>query len=375
VFNILIWSLPVGGKALTNPNSLPIFFYVLIVTAFYGLGSVMVGLNTDSLFPEIWEDQKDRSEVTIYREILAVVGGIIAMVLFPFMITLFGSTFSAWAWAGGITVTIFACCAFISLFGMRERKEFSLVDKHLPLIASFKAALTNKTWIAYRFAYLMTDCLIDGISLFSLFFVEISLGLSAASLSIMMGVQMLVYLPFFLFWRMICARYGTRVTLAVSMVAFCACTLPAILWGQGILGASIMGVMAGLTLGGLTLARAIMWAEVVDDDEIKTGVRREGMYSGVASPIGAIDPIVLGLGSAFLLTHIGFASGVAPSAQRPSVGPGIRIGMIAFPSIFTAVMLIFLYFYPLTKKKADENGKVIEKMHMEKAKKLEEMKA
>jgi GPH family glycoside/pentoside/hexuronide:cation symporter len=135
-----------------------------------------------------------------------------------------------------------------------------------------------------------------------------------------------------------------------------------------------MGLMMGLTLGGLTLARAIMWAEVIDDDEIKTGVRREGMYCGVASPIGAIDPIVLGLGSAFLLTSIGFVSGVAPSAQRPSVGPGIRIGMIAFPAIFTAVMLIFLYFYPLTKKRVDEMGKEIEKIHAEKAKKLEEMK-
>jgi GPH family glycoside/pentoside/hexuronide:cation symporter len=255
---------------------------------------------------------------------------------------------------------------------MRERKEFSLVDKHLPLIASFKAALTNKTWIAYVGANLMTNCIIDSISLFSLFFVEISLGLTAVSLSIMMGIQMLAYFPFFLFWRMICNRYGTKVTLAVSTVAFCVCTLPAILWGQGILGACIMGLMAGITMGGLTLARALMWADVVDDDEIKTGVRREGMYSGVAAPIGQIDPIVLGLGSAFVLTSIGFVSGA--KGQPPSVGPGIRIAMVAFPATFTAIMLIFLYFYPLTKKRVDEMGKVIEKMHMEKAKKLEEMK-
>jgi Na+/melibiose symporter-like transporter len=38
-------------------------------------------------------------------------------------------------------------------------------------------------------------------------------------------------------------------------------------------------------------------------------------------------------------------------------------------------MLIFLYFYPLTKKKADEMSKVIEKIHAEKAEKLEEIKA
>jgi GPH family glycoside/pentoside/hexuronide:cation symporter len=348
---------------------------MLIAVAFYVIGYNLVDLNTGALFPEIWEDQKDRSEVTIYREILAVVGGIIAMVLFPFLITLYGSTFSAWTWGGAITVTMFCCCSFISLFGMRERKEFSLVDKHLPLIASFKAALTNKTWIAYQGATLMSNCIIDSISLFSLFFVEISLGLTAVSLSIMMGVYMVVYLPFFLFWRMICTRYGTKMTLAVSTVAFCVGAMPAILFGKGILGACIMGLMMGLTLGGLTLARALMWADMVDDDEIKTGVRREGMYSGVAAPIGQLDPIVLGLSSAAVLTAIGFVSGVATSAQRASVGPGIRIAVIGFPVIFSVGLLIFLYFYPLGKKRVEEVGKVIEKMHVEKAKKLEEMKA
>jgi Na+/melibiose symporter-like transporter len=60
---------------------------------------------------------------------------------------------------------------------------------------------------------------------------------------------------------------------------------------------------------------------------------------------------------------------------RPSVGPGIRIAIIGFPVTFTAIMLIFLYFYPLGKKRVEEVGKVIEKMHVEKAKKLEEIKA
>jgi GPH family glycoside/pentoside/hexuronide:cation symporter len=221
----------------------------------------------------------------------------------------------------------------------------------------------------------MTNCLIDWISALSFFFVTISLGLQTASLSIMMGAELAAMFPFFLFWRMICTRYGTKVTLAASMVAFSVGTLPAMLWGQGILGAGIMGLMAGLTLGGLTLARELMWADVIDEDEIKTGVRREGMYSAVPAPINQIDPIVVGAGSAFLLTSIGFVSGREAKVQRPSVGPGIRVGMVAFPATFTAIMLIFLKFYPLGKKKVDEIGKVIEKMHEEKAKKLEEMTA
>jgi GPH family glycoside/pentoside/hexuronide:cation symporter len=299
------------------------------------------------------------------------------MVIFPLVITHFSNqfgTFGAWTWAGAIIAAVFVGAFLFSFSGMRERKEFSMVDKHMPLMASFKAALTNKTWIAYVGANLMTSCMTDWISAIAFFFVTISLGMQLGAISIMMGLEMVGTFAFFPIWRHIYLRRGTKVTLAASTITFNIVPMLGLVV-HDVLGIAIMGFIAGSTIGGLVLARSIMWTDVVDEDEIKTGVRREGMYSGVASPIMQIDPIVVGTGSAFLLTSIGFVSGVAAKAQPPSVGPGIRLGMAIFTLIFTAIMLVFLKFYPLGKKKVDEVKKEIEKMHMEKAKKLEEMKA
>ena len=83
LFAILIWSPPIGGKPLTDSNSLTIFLYTTIIIALYELGFTMVSLCRGAVFPEMWTDLKERSEVTVYRESFSVVGGILAMVVFP----------------------------------------------------------------------------------------------------------------------------------------------------------------------------------------------------------------------------------------------------------------------------------------------------
>ena len=192
------------------------------------------------------------------------------------------------------------------------------------------------------------------------------------ALSIMMGVQLAAMFAFFPLWRKLCLRHGTKVTLAASMIGFNAGPLLGLV-ARDVLGIALMGFLGGITMGGLVLSRALMTADVLDEDEIKTGVRREGVYSGISYPAGKISQVILATGTAFVLSSIGYVTGLEPKDQLPSVGWGFRVGMTAFPLIFTAIMLVFLKFYPLGKKRVDEVDKEIEKMHAEKAKKLAEM--
>jgi len=376
LFAILTWSPPLGGKPLTDSHSLPIFLYVLVVVAIFELGFTMVDIALDAVFPETWSDVNERSEVTVYKESFSVVGGILAMVVFPLLAdslsTQFG-TFGGWAWAGGMMSVIFAGAFLFSLLGFRERREFSVVDKPLPVIASFKTALTNKSWITWKGADLMTGCMTDWISAMAPFFAKYSLGMGVGeAISIMMGSQLVTTFAFFPIWRKICIRHGTKVTMAVSMITFNTGPMLALV-ARDVLGIAAMGFMGGITIGGLVLARSLMWADVIDEDETKTGVRREGVYQGIAAPIGKISQIIVATGTAFLLSLIGYVSGLEPLGQPSSVGTGIRLGMAVFPLIFTAILLVFLKFYPLSKERVNEISKKVEKMHAEKAKKLEKM--
>ena len=374
-FAVLIWAPPIGGEPLADPHSPSIFLYMMIVISIYEFGFTMVSLCRNAVFPEMWTDLKDRSEVTIYRESFSVVGGILTMVIFPLIVDSFSEkfgTFGAWAWAGGIMAAIFSGTFLVSLLATRERKEFSVLDTPLPFIESFKTAITNRSWITKTGATLMTTCVIDWISAMSPFFVKYSLGMGMEAITIMMGVQMITMFCFFPIWSRICIRYGTKVTLAVSMITFNIGPLFGLI-AHDVLGIAMMGFAGGITIGGFLLARALMWADVIDEDEIKTGVRREGIYAGISAPIGKISQIILATGTAFILSTIGYVSGLEPSNQPLSVGGGFRLGMALFPIIFTVIMLVFLKFYPLGKERVDEISRIIKRMHAEKAKKMEEM--
>jgi GPH family glycoside/pentoside/hexuronide:cation symporter len=371
-FAILIWSPPLDGESLTDPYSLPTVLYMLVVIALYELGFTMVSLCRSAVFPEMWEELTDRSEVTIYRESFSVVGGILTMVVFPVIVDAFSQPlgrFSGWAWAGGIMAGIFSGTLFISFLAIRERKIFSVLDTPLPFVESFKTAITNRSWITKMGATLMTTCMIDWVSAMSPFFVKYSLGMGMEAIPIMMGVQMMTLFGFFPIWRKICHRYGTKVTLAASMVTFNIGPLLG-LFANDVLGIALMGMVGGMTIGGFLLARVLMGADVIDEDELITGVRREGVYAGISAPISKISQVILATGTAFVLSTSGYVSGLDPSAQPLSVGSGFRLGMAVFPLIFTGIMLVFLRFYPLGKERVEEIGRRLNKLHAEKEEKM-----
>jgi GPH family glycoside/pentoside/hexuronide:cation symporter len=50
-----------------------------------------------------------------------------------------------------------------------------------------------------------------------------------------------------------------------------------------IFGIYICLALAGFGLTGLLVLTIVMWAQVADEDELRTGVRREGVYFGMSA--------------------------------------------------------------------------------------------
>jgi len=85
--------------------------------------------------------------------------------------------------------------------------------------------------------------------------------------------------------------------------------------------------------------------DIIDEDELKTGERREGMFFG----IGAI--LTIPASSIFVLFFTLFLSAFGYDGtleeQLPETLFGIQLGFSLFPMIFLAIAAIMLYFYPL----------------------------
>ena len=89
---VLIWSPPVGGVPLEEPRNMGIFLFVTGILFCWSWAYSMVAIPWIALLPQMWQSVKDRTEVTIWKELFAVVGGSIAIMIFPIIVVFFSTT-------------------------------------------------------------------------------------------------------------------------------------------------------------------------------------------------------------------------------------------------------------------------------------------
>ena len=125
-------------------------------------------------------------------------------------------------------------------------------------------------------------------------------------------------------------------------------------------------VFAGVyTLGycGLTIGQLICWAmitDVIDDTEVQTGSRSDGEIYSVYSFARKMGQAASSGVAGALLTAIGYVSG-STVGQAEAVKEGIYTLSCLVPGIgFLLLAAITWFFYPLNKKRVDDNVKVLE---------------
>lgn len=364
VTSLLIWY-PIlqHGQPCAEPRSLSMFLYALIVIVGFEIATAMVRVPWSSLYAEMFKGVKERTEVSIYSEIFGVVGPIIVMVVFPIMLeSLEGriGSMNAWFWSAGTMCVLFAIPSFVGgVIGGKETRDAS-TERHLSYLQSFKVTFQSKSFIALMVVEVMANCMIIWLSTMFPFLIKYSLGLGMSSLSIVMGVELLGTFLFYPVWRKIALRIGSKRTYIVSVTIFTAAlmlisvisSLPHIVAVAFVMGAGLAGYM--------TVMR-VMAADVIDEDEVKTGLRREGSFFGVLGAMNKLSIAISGAASGLILsTVIGYVPGEPPPAF---MGMGIRIGMAGFGFLFWLAMMIALRFYPLTKEKVAVIEAKVKELH------------
>lgn len=372
-FSFLIWTPPIGSS-LANPYNLEIFFYALVTIAVAEFTYTMCAVPFLAIMPETFTNIKERSEVAAIRNSWGIVGGMIAMVVFPALITSFSAQFGeigAYVWAGTMTIAIFMLSFVVGgVLGGKERREFS-AEKPLGFFESLKLTITNRSLLTYEAAHVMSYTSGVWLSAMAPFFIQASLGLTLDALGIVFLLNLVATVGFFFLWRKFCINQGARKSVAVSMVMFTLAMVP-VLFVNDIITLAIWGAFTGASLGGVIIGREVIFGDIIDEDEVKCGRRREGSLLGVIVSMEKLSAVIVGVSTAVILSVFGYVQSLDVPHQPASVGWGIRLGMLGFQALYMAITLLSLKFYPLTKAKCDEIAQKLEEIHAEKAKKLQE---
>ncbi len=105
---------------------------------------------------------------------------------------------------------------------------------------------------------------------------------------------------------------------------------------------------------------ASMMADICDEDELKHGQRREGMFSAVFSWIEkmVVSLAYLGTGFALALAHFNPDLG---GNQAPETFTRMRLFLAGAPALTAALAIGAIFFYPLTANRAANTRKQLEK--------------
>jgi len=124
----------------------------------------------------------------------------------------------------------------------------------------------------------------------------------------------------------------------------------------------------GIGFAGVILLPQTLYADVIDEDETITGVRREGMYSGIQAFIAKGSVSLSYVTMAIVLSLADFQSGA--STQPESALLGIRLLISLIPGIVMFIGILIYTQYPLKGERLREVKEQVLRMHEEKKKAL-----
>jgi len=339
---IFIWMAPFDGVEQTTSLML---YMIFVPFLWEGLGT-MTTTAYYSLLPEMFATYEDRTKVAVSMNIIQVIGLFIGMAGTPVLTDMLG-----WVPTAAIFAVITIITYYVGLPGMFERKS-SVDANSIPFFDALKATFINRSFISVvisqTFRFVGTGTLTTGV----LFYVKYSLEAGESFGSIILGVAFIVSAATLELWRRLIAnRFEARTTLMIANAVMAVSVIP-LGFAQNSTTAAIAAAGLGLGLSGLILMGDVIVADIIDEDEVKTGQRREGMYFGMSKFIMKLSGSIVALWFGWIAPAYGYDS--ALDLQPDTVAAGFRLFM-TIPVIVSSILaIIALIFYPLYGERLQE---------------------
>ncbi|MEM2938497.1 MAG: MFS transporter, partial [Thermoplasmata archaeon] len=332
LFFVLIWFPPFEGILM----AFLLFFYLLSFNFLFAY----VVLPYLALIPEIAKESNDRVILTTISAYFSIVGIILASIL-PSILLFFGLNLSD---VGLILSIITLISYFVVFLAIKEEVTNEKIPTEYSVVKAFIQTFKNKTFNKYIIAYLFFQ--------FGFYFFLSSLGYYVENIvlpnnpnfKVYIGIFTLTAVIFTIIFSPILVWYTKKNGEKKSFILFTSILGIAMMFTSivgiinvvsNILQMLILMVFAGLGLTSYFILPNAILSEIIDEDEIITGYRREGMYFGVQ---GLLERIPSGLSSFVLGIWITFI--YMPTMNNIYIRALGIIGGIS--TLITALLFVFV---------------------------------
>lgn len=332
--------MPPAGAGLT--------YLLLVVLALY-LGWTMMMVPLNAWGAELASDYDTRTRIAGWREVLALLGTVLAMAL-PELAKITGlvSPTSTALPVLAIIIIVLLPLAVLTMALLVPDVRPQHIAVPLPSRDAIKALWHNRPFRRLISAYFLNGIANGLPATLFLLFVDHRLQRADAA-----GWLLLVYFfcglaaaPLWMRWAKL---YEKHQVWCVAMLLTCAAftAAPFLPTGQA-WPFAVMSALTGLALGADLVLPPAMQADVIDIDRLHTGRERAGLFMalwGMATKMA----LALAVGVAFpFLALAGFSQALAPEAPRQGLWALTGLYAIA-PILFKLAAVALMWRYPLTR--------------------------
>jgi len=367
IINILLWTPPTDSQLNT-------FIYFLVIIIIWEFFYTMWSLNQTSLFPEIFVNLEQRVKANTIIQFFQVISLIIAFILPSFFIPKYDDPqyFPNYMIAGiAISIICFISATIFIKFGIQERTEHSRdPERAPPFFKALNYTLNNKSFITYivgTFALWYTFGMIPTIiPLYGSYVLGVD---DSFLLSLLLATGFISAGGFVFLWKYIVGKVGAKRAFILVIISYII-TLSPFMFISSLTLAFISFLFLGVGLSGALMIRDITIAAIIDEDELKNGVRREAGFYGINGFMVKLTNIFVFLSIALVFNTVGWTV-FDPLGTTTETIFGLRSLMFIFPTFFLSIGLVFMLFFPINKEKYDEITQKTAEIHSEKRKQFE----
>jgi len=299
---------------------------------------------------EIAITAKGRASLGVYTSLIGLLSIVIGIIL-PIMLL---TTQEGIPDIFYISIIILGLLCALILFGtsyLYEENMFAQLQPHEPFIEGLRLTLKNKAlwifmvpafFIAIAFPIFQTgllyyiDYIISGLDLI-LFVLALIIG-------IIVGMAINVVRV---------ATLGPKRIMIINLAVISAGFMVMFIMGQNTALVAIPTFAMGFGFAGAMVSSGVIMGDVIDNDEVITGKRREAIYGGVNAIVTKPSLSIANWLFLMVLTTFQFVDPIlvgddyVKQAQSASAILGVLIAFCLVPSILTAICALALYWYPL----------------------------
>ncbi len=241
-------------------------------------------------------------------------------------------------------IIVLSC--LVCFFGTKNAPMRPPKKEMPPLMEQVRIAAKNFPFMmlisSYFFQALAAGIMMAGF----IYYVKYAMALPETAMNIIFPIFLVTGIAFIPVWLAIGKRFGKIRSYRVGLVFFAVMTGSLFFTSPGLLWLLYVQIfLAGIGFSSFQLFPFSMLPDTVEYDEMQSGLRREGVFSGMWSAgqkiAYSISPAIVG----FALALSGF---VTEGTQPQSVETGVRVVFCLFPALMIALSFIPFGKYTLT---------------------------